>query len=404
MNILLVNKFFYIKGGAETCFFNTADILKKNGHKVLFFSMNHPSNFKSEYNQYFIDNIDYFIPQSLGTKVKNSTKLLYSFEASKRLTNLLKNEKVDIAHLHNIYHQISPSILTVLKKFNIPTVLTLHDYKLVCASSQMLNKAQVCEKCKNGNYAQILKEQCKGGFINSFLLTMEMLLHHKILNIYNKIDFFISPSKFLASKMKEMGFKKEIEHVPNCIDTTLYTPDYNFQENSIVYFGRISIEKGINTLIEAVKDINVNLKIIGDGYEKIKLEEKIRKEKINNVFFLGYRKGQELQDEIKKSMFVVLPSEWYENNPYSIIEAFALGKPAIGSNIGGIPELIIDDLTGYTFTPGDSNSLKEKINILLNKKSLISRMGKNAREFVEKELNTEKYYLRLIEYYKKLLS
>lgn len=402
LNVLLINKFFYKKGGAETSFFSCVKLLEKKGHGVIPFSMTHPDNLPSEHAKYFVENIDYFAPKPLLYKAKISGKMLYSLEAGRKLRDLLKNtgKKIDIAHLHNIYHQISPSILNVLKKFNIPVIMTLHDYKLICGNYTLLNNGKICESCKGGKYYRILQKRCKGSLINNVLITLEMYLHHKIFHLYDKVDLFISPSRFLINKFREMGFKGRMVYLPNFIDTSSYLPNYDHEGKNIVCFGRISREKGIHTLIEAVKDMNVQVKIIGDGPEKIKLEEKVKKENINNVEFLGYKRNEELKNEIRKSMFVVVPSQWYENNPYSIIETFALGKPVIGARIGGIPELVKDHITGFTFEAGDIKDLKDKINLLLNNKNLIQVMGRNARKFVEAELNPEKYYNYLLEYYK----
>ena len=226
-----------------------------------------------------------------------------------------------------------------------------------------------------------------------------MYLHHRILHIYDLVDAFISPSRFLKSKLEEMGFKKKIVYLPNFVNLQDYQPEYGWQENSIVYFGRLSKEKGLFTLIEAVKGLDVKLKIIGEGPIRESLEHSAKSKEIGNIEFLGYMSGEDLKNEIKKSMFVVLPSEWYENNPRSIIEGFALGKPAVGARIGGIPELVKDGETGLNFETGNVEDLRSKIKYLINNTDKIVVMGKNARRFVEVELNQEVHYKKLIEIY-----
>jgi len=326
MKILLANKFFYLKGGSEYVFFEQAELLKRKGHKIIFFSMKHPKNFSSKYGEYFINQVDYE-KGGMKNKISASFKLLYSFEAKRKIDELIRNEKPDIAHLHNIHHQISPSILHTLKKYNIPTVLTLHDYKMVCASYLMLANGEVCEACKNGRYYNCFLKKCvKNSRVKSLLNTIEMYLHHKILHIYDLVDVFISPSRFLKDKLREMGFKREIVYLPNFVNVDEFKPQYEAKEKSIVYFGRLSKEKGLFTLISAVKDLDVKLKIIGEGPVRESLELGVRSEGVGSVEFLGYKAGKDLKDEIRKSMFVVVPSECYENNPRSVIEAFALGK------------------------------------------------------------------------------
>lgn len=404
MNILLVNKFFYPKGGGEYSLFRSSDVLQKKGHEVMYFSMQHPRNVKTEYEKYFISNVDYE-KSGFINEMKCSLRLLYSFEARKNIDTLLRHKRPDIAHLHNIYHQISPSILHSLKKYKVPIVMTLHDYKIVCAAYVLLSGGKICEACKNGKYYNCLLNKCvKDSRLKSILNTFEMFLHHKILHVYNLVDVFISPSIFLKDKIREMGFHGKIMHLPNFVNLEEYKPQYHWQEKSIVCFGRVSREKGLFTLIEAMKGLNIHLKIIGEGPIKESLEARVRSWGLDNIRFTGYKSGEELKDEIRKSMFVILPSEWYENNPISIIEGFALGKPAIGARIGGIPELIKENETGLTFESGNAEDLKAKILQLSNDSAEIERMGRNARRKAEEEFNTDIYYEKLINIYKVALN
>ena len=230
---------------------------------------------------------------------------------------------------------------------------------------------------------------------------VEMYLHHRILHIYDQIDVYISPSRFLKDKVLEMGLKGEVAYLPNCVDVDGFKPAYEWQENSIVYVGRLSHEKGVQTLINAVKDIPViQLKIIGDGPLRADLENQIKAAQIKNVVFCGYKTGQDLHNKIRSSIFLIIPSECYENNPRTVIEAFALGKPAVGARIGGIPELVRDWETGLTFTSGDVDDLRTKIELLLSHKDSIPDMGRRARKYVETELNSEVHYEKLMHIYK----
>lgn len=400
MKVLLVNKFFYLKGGSERVFFSEAEMLKSNGHQIAFFSMFDQKNLPSPQSKYFVNHIDYAKHVNIKLEILQGLKMLYSFEAKKKLKELLNDYQIDIVHLHNIYHQISPSILDVFTRYGIPIVMTLHDYKLVCPSHSMFVDGRPCEMCSNGKYYQCFINKCtKNSYSKSLINTVEMYLHHKILRIYDLVDIFISPSKFLKEKVKAMGFRKEIVHLPNFIDIKDYLPKYNSNGKTICYFGRLSKEKGLFTLIEAVKGLDTKLKIIGDEPLKKNLEEKIRRENLADVSFLGYKSGEELKNEVKNSMVVVLPSECYENYPRSVMEAFALGKPVIGARIGGIPELVKDGESGLTFEPGNVEDLRDKIKYFINSPEKISEMGRNARKFVERELNPEKHYQELMKIY-----
>jgi glycosyltransferase involved in cell wall biosynthesis len=405
MKILFVNKYFYPKGGSEISMFETAKILQAKGHEIVYFSMKDDRNLSCDQEEYFISEVNY--EGNAWSKVDASLKLLYSLEAKKRIEELIREEKPDIAHLNNIYHQISPSIIHSLTKFGIPQVMTLHDYKMVCASYALLNSGQVCEACKNGKYYYCLLRGCvKNSLIRSALNMFEMYLHHDILRIYDGVDVFISPySTYFENKLREMGFQGNIVHIQNFLRLQEYKPEYGWEENSIAYFGRLSNEKGVLTLIRAMQGItDVSLKVIGEGPMEEELRNIVQKENIQNVRFLGHRTGEDLKNEIRKSKFVVVPSEWYEPFALTIIEAFALGKPVIGARIGGIPERVIDEETGLLFEMGNVHDLRSKIEHLLNEGDSLRKMGRKARIFVEKEFGAERHYEKLISIYETALQ
>lgn len=417
LTILYSNKFHYFRGGAESVYLNTAHIMERYGHRPVFFSMHHPQNLPCETKDYFLPYVELNTNgHTMKDQMKTAGRILYSFEAKRLLSQLLDQYPVDIAHLHNIYHHISPSILSVLRKRKVPVVMTLHDYKMVCASYHLLqDHIKPCEACRGGRYFMAIQNRCvKKSLLKTLLSTMEMYFHHRVLDIYNEVDIFIAPSRFLKDKLSAMGFRKEILHLPNYIDSEKFqvfegnVQDEN-KERSVVYFGRLSPEKGLITLLEAVKMLqsrgmnNITFKIIGDGPMRTTLESRVQGRGLHNILFLGYKTGEELKAEIRKSLFAILPSQCYENYPMSVIEAFALGKPVIGSRIGGIPELIKNNVTGLTFEPGNAEDLCARIEYLISHPAGISEMGKNARMFAEQELNAQKYYERLMEIYERVL-
>lgn len=418
VKILLANKYFYIKGGAENSFFVTANLLKRHGHEINFFSVADPRNIPSEDARCFISGVEYDHP-NIFQAAKSAGRLLYSWEARRNLDCLIQDRKPDLAHLNNIYHQISPSILHSLKQKRIPTVMSLRDYKVVCASYSMIASGKICEACKNGRHYQCFLKKCvKNSRIKSLLNVIEMYLHHSILHLYDLVDVYISPSRFLKTKVEEMGFKGKVVYIPNFVEPSDFKPAYAWKEKSICFIGRLSKEKGVATLIEAVKGLDVTLKVIGEGPLRKELEEGARRmeqgtrsgEQLQakrspnsdlptNIRFLGYLSGDALKEEIRNSMFTVIPSEWYENNPRSVIESFALGKPVIGARIGGIPELVQDGQTGWTYEPFNVSDLRDQIIKLVNDPVAIGQMGKHARQFVESELNPEVHYQKLMKVY-----
>lgn len=400
VNVLLINKFLYPRGGDAISTIYTGKILANKGHNVSYWGMHHDDNPFYPLSSLFTSYVDYD-SKNIYYKFINLTKILYSFEAKNKMYDVLERINPDIIHLNNFAHQLSPSILDAICRYRIPVAMTMRDYKVVCPSYRMISNGYPCDQCKNGMYFNCTLNRCtKNSYLKSLVNTAEMYLHHNILKCYDKINIYISPSIFLLEKVHEMGFRKKVVHVPNCIDVQSIIPCYDYQENTIIYVGRLSHEKGIETLINAVKRLkSVHLKIVGDGPLKASLAGKLQTENISNVSLLGYKTGIDLFNEIRSSAFLVIPSEWYENNPRTVIEAFALGKPVLGARMGGIPELVHDWETGLTYSSGDEQELREKIHILLDYPEAIKEMGRNGRKMVENELNPDLYYQRLIEVY-----
>ena len=405
MKILLINKFLYPKGGDAISTLTTGELLVARGHKVIFWGMDHPKNPDYSYRELFVSYIDFNKPMSVLQRFRTTLRILYSFEAKKKIEKLIKKERPDIVHLNNFAHQISPSILDVFAKYRIPTVMTMRDYKMVCPTYSMLLDGKPCERCKNGKYYWCFLKNCtKSSYSKSLLNTLEMYLHHKILHIYDKVDLIIATSKFLKEKHMEMGLRNKIAYLPNFISTKDYLPEFQWKEKSMVYFGRLSRKKGLFTLLNAAAGLDIQLKMIGDGEIRQDLEQKARSEGLNNVVFIGYKSGEDLKEEIKCSIATVLPSEWYEAFGRTIIESFALGKPVIGSRIGGIPELIKDGENGLLFEPGNSDDLRTKIEFFLNNQGIIKKWSENAKKLVEEKFSEDKHYEGLMEIYKKAIQ
>lgn len=402
-NLLSINNYYYRRGGAEVVFLEQNKILEKLGWTIIPFSMKHTKNDTTEWQEYFVNEIEYGASYGWHKHFVNAFKIIYSWEAKKKLQSLIDATKPDIAHLHNIYHHLSPSILPVLKKNGVPTAMTLHDLKLLCPAYLMLSPSGVCEKCKGGHIYNVVVNKCmKQSLSLSSLVFIETLVH-RISKIYSKnIDTFILPSKFFVNKFIEWGWKPDrLTHIPNFVDVDLLKPKYQ-PGKYFVFLGRLSREKGVKTLIRAANEANIELKIIGRG--PMEEELKILAASLGaNISFLGFQTGHALHEAISNARAIVLPSECYENAPISIMESYALGKPVIGADIGGIPELIKEDETGVTFESTNvenlANSLVKLNNMRDNK---IIEMGKAARQWVEAEYTVEKYSERLQNLYSQL--
>lgn len=381
---------------------------ENHGHQVFPFSMKHERNVATEYEDFFVSNVETenLKATSLKTKLKSTVRIIYSIEARKKVSDLVRNIRPDLAHVHGIYHQISPSILPVFKRNGIPTIMTVHDYKLVCPNYRFYSNDRVCEKCKRTQYFQAVLNKCvKGSYAASFVCALETYVH-RFLKIYEKnVDVFVCPSRWLRQKMIEFGLPGDkLVHVPNFVNLDEYPASYQ-GDNYIIYFGRIAPEKGLWTLIDAMKEIeNTRLRIVGEGPARPALEEYCRTKRVSNCDFLGYKCGGELLEMVRNSRFAVLPSEWYENSPMSILEAFASGKPVVGADIGGIPELIDEGVTGLIFEPGNADELSQKLRALLENPDLIEKMGKNARRKVQEEYSAEKHYESIMGIYARLMT
>ncbi len=409
MKVLLVNNFYYNRGGDCTYLFAVKNLLEKKGHKVSIFSMQHPQNIDSEYSKYFVSYINYdeeIKNVNISSAVKVLNRTIYSKEAKEKVEKLIKDERPDIAHLQNIHHHITPSIFYVFKKYNIPIVWTLHDYTLICPNTSFISHGKICEKCRKRKYFWPSIVRCKKDSFGASSMAAFEAIFHSIMKVDNLIDFFITPSDFLHSKFLEYGINSDklvrLNHFPifNCSREKQAPDDF------YLYVGRLSEEKGIKTLIDAALRVNSGkLKVVGSGPM---LEELITytkaKDKNKIVEFLGHKDREELIKLYKICKFIVVPSEWYEISGLIIFEAFAYGKPAIGSKIGGIKELIKDTERGILFEPGNVEDLSAAIKFLLNNYDIVEEMGENARDFVSTELSAEKHYRKLIEIYKQAIS
>ncbi|RDU24786.1 glycosyltransferase family 4 protein [Anaerosacchariphilus polymeriproducens] len=405
MKVLNINKFFYIKGGAETYYFELNHMLEKHGHQVMHFSMKHENNVSSAYNEYFINNIDYYKQTRFFQKVKNAGKIVYSIEAAKKLEQLIKKEKPDIAHLQNFHHQLSGSILRVLKKYGIPVVYTAHDLKLICGNYKMLAHNEICEACKGGKHIQCYKRKCvKDSRAGSLVNTIEMYLADWM-KMNECIDKIITPSRFYLDKMVEFGIAKEkVEYIPNFINASKFEPKFMPGEY-FVYFGRLAEEKGLYTLLEAMEKVEKTmLYIIGTGPIEENVTKMLQNKGLNSkVKMLGYKSGKELTSILENSISNILPSEWYENGPYSVLEMMCMGKPTIAANIGGLPDMVVNEKTGLLFEFKNADDLAYKIQRLSDDKEEAIRMGKNARALVEKVHSEEAYYTKLIQVYEQVM-
>jgi glycosyltransferase involved in cell wall biosynthesis len=403
MKVLLINKNHFIVGGADSVYLNTGQLLISKEIDVVYFSTKNNKNIFYNKEHYFAEEV-ITRKTTIFKKFFNFFKYLYNFDNIKKLSNLVIIEKPDIAHLHLFYGTLSPSILKVLKKYKIPTVITLHDYRLLCPSNAMLDiNNNICEKCaSSSNYNCLLLKCSNNNYIQSLILTIEAYIRKYFLIHFNYITHYIFVSKFSLNKhvFYDSRYISNSSQLYNFYESKL-NPNF-IKGDYFFYYGRLSNEKGLLTLIECFKISNKKLIIVGSGPLSDFINN-VTKQWLN-IKYLGFKFGTELENLILKSSFVIVPSEWYENNPMTIIESFSLGKPVIGSNIGGIIELL-NPVNGLLFEAKNILDLNLKIDIadsLLENDYTI--MSKKCYEFSKKNFNKDTHFSNLIEIYNKVLK
>lgn len=400
--LLNINSYHYRRGGADVVYLDHAAAFEAAGWSNAFFAMHHPQNDPSPWSSYFVDELQYGSTYGALQKVRMAGKVIYSWEARNKIDRLITDFRPDVAHAHNLYHHLSPSVLSALRARGIPTVMTAHDYKLACPSHEMLHEGRVCERCKGGRFVNCITHRCiKGSMALSTLVAVESAVHRAAGSYVDNLDRIVVPSRFMGSKLVEWGVPERlIRHVPNAIepakfDATEGVGDY------LVYIGRLTASKGVRTLVDAARATGVNLVVVGSG----ELDDELRQlaDGCTNVRLVGRKSGDELWALVSGSRAVVLPSEWYENAPMSILEAYALKRPVLAAAIGGIPEMIEPEQTGWLFKPADVDALAAAMQqVMSTPVDRLKEMGVRARERVEQDYSMSAYTSRMLELYREM--
>lgn len=319
------------------------------------------------------------------------------------MQRLLAAEQPQIAHLHIYYGQLTSSILSPLKRQGVPVVQTLHDYKLVCPTSIMFDHGRVCEACQGSKFWQATAKRCnRGSLARSALSTLETYTSH-LMGAVRKVDHFLAVSHFLREKVVSLGVPaNKVTTVHNFIDATQYVPS-SALGTYVLYFGRLERIKGIFTLLDAMANLRqIKLLIVGDGNDKLELARVVADERLTNVQFLGFKRGEELHDLIRGSICTVSPSVCYESFGLTLIESFALGRPVICSRMGGMPEIVKDGVDGFIIPPGDAAALGDRIAWMADHLEAAVAMGAMGRRKVEQDFSPAVHYDRVMSIYNKV--
>lgn len=399
MKILMVNKFLYPRGGAETYMLKVAEQLEKMGNQVEFFGMYDEKNTVFNSIGEYTTNFD-FHTRSLK-RVAYPFKIIYSFEAKKKIEKVINSFQPDVIHMNNINFQLTPSIIDTVKNRDISLVQTVHDYQMVCPNHLLfdVNTKKPCEKCINGSKWNCALNNCiHESKAKSIIGTLEALLYKKR-KTYSKVDLYICPSLFLEKMLlKDKTFLGKTKSIHNYIELPKLTDEIMEKSDYVLFFGRLSEEKGLDIFAEACKLLpDIKFKIAGTG----PLEGLCKS--IENAEYVGFKTGAELQKLVGNALFTVYPSIWYENCPLSILESEALGTPVITTGWGGMMELVEHAETGILVNNMSADSLASAIRDLYDNKNMITYMSKKCLEKRENMISLNDYCEKLVNIYNELL-
>ena len=410
MKILQINTCNYRRGGADVVYLNTCQLLRERGHDVINFSKFSKFNIDVQNDNYFVKDIDYFHLSPIK-EILYIPRFLYSIEAKEKLDIFIRIAKPDVAHIHLYKGILTSSILQSLKLHKIPVVITLHDYELLCPRSLFIDgKGKICEKCliSNNSINCVINKCNRNNMLLSILTAFEFSFHKRLFPFHKYFDKLITVSKFgkrIHSRRPEL--KNLLVHLYNFYPKLEFNLPNYVKGDYFLSFGRLSPEKGILTLIKAWEKMKSHklLKIAGEGPIQNDIRTYIEENKLSNIEMLGFQQGAVLHELIRNASFIIVPSECYENNPLSIVEAYSNGKPVIATRIGGITEIVIENKTGFTFELGN---IEQLVNILVKSSKIseeeYSTLSKNARHFSDMHFSEEEHYSKLIEIYNSVLK
>ena len=406
MRILFCNKYNFPFSGTESYLFDLMDLLRAHGHEVALFSMADPRGNPTPYDRHFVPLTDFKKGgQGILRQGKLALQAIYSRDARSRIRKMIAEFQPDMAHVRNIYHHISPSILWELKAQSIPTIYHLNDLKMLCPNYNMVSNGNVCERCAGGAFRHVISEGCySGGRTQAIVLAAEAYTHKWLQTYETCVNCFLAPSGFVKKKLVENGWAAEkIRVLPHFQRLSNIAPSVPSPGSPILYFGRLSPEKGLLDLLRAMERLpHLKLQIAGDGPQKEGLEKFAGEHRLTNVSFAGHVRGEALEQLISGSCFTVFPSHAYETLGKSILESHAAARAVIASDLGSRREFVKDGQTGLLFVPGNVDELATAISYLAERPKLAAQMGSAAREVIRQNHAPEDHYAELLKIYQSL--
>jgi len=407
MRILFCNKYNFRFSGTEVYLFELMELLRTAGHEVALFSMQDPRGQPSKYDDCLMPRVDFKKKShGLGAKLGLAAHAIYSVEARRRLRRLVEQFRPDVAHVRNIYHHLSPSIFWELRALKIPVLYHVNDFKLVCPSYNLVARGAACDRCQGGRFWHVVSEGCYNGPPGSSSLLAAEAYVHKWLRTYERcVDRFLAPSEFVRDRLALNGVGREridvLYHFQKAASDQI-PPSHN---GPVLYFGRLSREKGLTDLLYAARQLpDIAVQIAGEGPQRAELETLAHDLGLQNVSFLGYVQGAALQKLIAESSLTVLPSRAYETMGKTILESYAQARPVIATDLGSRRELVVDGKTGLLYEPGNCEQLEAAISFLQSQPSRRAEMGKEGRNLVLRRHSPEQHYTAMMAIYDQMVT
>lgn len=402
MRILFCNKYNFPFSGTEVYLFELMELMRRQGHEVALFSMSDSRGDSTPYDHHFVPHIDFKAASSPWTKARLAAHAIYSIGARHNLRAMIQDFRPDVAHVRNIYHHLSPSILRELKAQCVPVLYHINDFKLLCPSYNLVSDGEACEACKGGSFWHALREKCYPGTSARFVLTSEAYIHNWLGTYRECVDLFLAPSRFVREKFVDHGWDGgKFEVLPHFQD--LHEVKSVPSDGPVLYFGRLSAEKGVDDLLHAMQQLpHLRLVIAGDGPQRDELERLSVGLGLNRVEFLGHVAPEQRDRLIAQSRFTVLPSHAYETFGKTILESYAHGRAVVASDIGSRRELVHQEETGLLYRCGNVDQLAEAIGSLAAKPEIAQKMGLAGWEIVRQRYTPQAHYQTLLSLYEAL--
>ncbi len=417
MKIIIVNIRYFVSGGPERYLFNVTDLLESHGHEVIPFSIKNKANHPTAYEKYFLNPVgnddEVYFSEYKKTNVKtiwrSFSRMFYSFEAKRKLNRLIKAVNPDLIYVLHYQNKISISIFDAALKNKIPVVNRISDFGQICANNTFFrpNQKDICERCLTGSRWNAVINKCVHDSYVYSAIKIASLRFQEIMGLRKKVQAFVVPSQFTIEKLKAHGIASErLKYIPSFFNFRLIAENLPITyEPFALYVGRIDADKGLMTLVKAFENTGFNLKIIGfsfSGFED-KLKEYL-KDKNHRIEFLGKKSFEDIQAYLSKCCFTVVPSEWYDNFPNTLLESFAFKKCAVATNVGSLRELVINNETGLLFNIKSIEDLRSKVAYLFEDPAICKQLGENAYSRLKKEYSAEEHYRKLIHLFNSVLG